>query len=167
LNILIDDELKDIITEEWIGSVLNVIDPKMLDNLTLKIIEPSKYDNYQDKIDSGKWDDEDVQREISRRRLLGFSPGPKEAELHIRRAAWSFYTVRRDLVKALYHEVYHANDPERNEDWRPGIWEHPVLNHTREVRATAYSEKIFRRLKDKRKIIMTNAQALKKMVEES
>jgi len=67
-------------------------------------------------------------------------------------------------VKAFYHEVYHANDPERNEDWIPRIWEDPVWNHPREVRARAYSDKMFRKLKDKRKIIMTNARAMLLMV---
>lgn len=45
----------------------------------------------------------------------------------------------------------------RDEDWEPEPWQDPVWNHPREVRARAFMDKTYRRLNDKRKVIMTNA----------
>lgn len=163
MNILIDEELVGIVTEEWIESVLSIVDPKMLENLTLRIIEPSKYDIHQDKIDSGDWDDEDVRKEVGRRLQVGQCTGEKEAELYLRKTGWTYYRGRRDYARALFHEIYHANDLEKNEDWKPEhTWQDPVWNHPREVRARAFTDQMWRKLKNKRKIIMSNAEVRSK-----
>ncbi len=160
MEIKIDDELKELITEDWVKNTLRVVDTDMLTDLTIKIIDPSKQDKYQEIFDSSdvNWEDEKLMEELARRMLMGFCPGEKIAELNIRRGAWMLYMARRAYTQALYHEVYHANDPNRDEDWEPEPWQDPVWNHPREVRARAFMNKMYRRLKDKRKIIMTNAE---------
>lgn len=158
-KIIIDDELRDIITEDWIRTVLSPIDPNMLTGLTVKIIEPSKDDKYQDAFDSSDfdWNDEKLRGEFGRRMLMGSCPGEKTAEVYIRRGAWRYSTARRTIIMNLYHEIYHANDPNINEEWSPNPVESPYWDHPREVRARKFAYKTFQRLKDKRGIIMVNA----------
>lgn len=160
MKIIIDDELKALVAKDWVKNVLRVVDPNMLTDLTIRIIDPSKHDKYQEIFSSpdSDWGNEKVRKELSRRRLMGFSPDEKIAELYIRRGAWIHYTARREYAKVLYHEIYHANDPNRDEDWEPKLWQDPVWNHPREVRARAFMDKTYRCLKDKRKVIMTNAE---------
>ncbi len=156
MNILIDDELKDLITEDWIIKILEVVNPDMLKDLIIRVIEPSKYDK---EVDFNDWSNEETLKELGRRLRGGTYPGGKTVELFVYRRAWTLYTMRRTLVRLLYHEIYHANDPNIDEDWEPSGWDHPYWDRPNEIRARTFERKTFRRLKDKRKIIMTNAEA--------
>jgi len=40
MKLIVDEELRDFITEEWIRKILSVIPSEMLEGLTLRIIEP-------------------------------------------------------------------------------------------------------------------------------
>ena len=155
MNIIIDDELKDLITEDWINKILEIVNPDMLKDLIIRIIEPSKYDR---DMDFNDWSNEETLRELGRRLRGGTYPGGKTIEVFIRRSAWTFYSARRFLVRMLYHEIYHANDPNIHEDWEPRGWESPYWDRPNEVRARSFEKRMFRRLKNKRKIIMINAE---------
>ncbi len=159
LKLIIDDELSGIITEDWIRTVLAVVDPNMLTDLTIKIIEPSKDDKYQEMFDSPgfNWEDEKLREELGRRMRMGLYPGEKTVEVYMRRGAWMYYTARRTIIINLYHEIYHANDPNVNEEWKPNPVESPYWDHPREIRARNFANKTFQRIKDKRGVIMINA----------
>ena len=160
MEIIIDDELKPLITEDWVKNALEPVDPDMLTDLTIKIIDPSNCDKYHEAFDSGVYDpdDEELMEELSRRMTLGLCPAIKIAEIYLRRGAWVYYTVRRTIILTLFHEIYHANDPDLNEEWTPSILESPYRDHPREIRARKFAMKTFQQLRDKRKIIMTNAE---------
>jgi len=160
MEIIIDEELRDIITEDWIRTVLDPIDPNMLIDLIVKIIEPSKDDKYQEMFDSPSfnWEDEKFREELGRRMRMGLCPSEKTAEVYIRRGAWRYSTARRTIIINLYHEIYHANDPNINEEWSPKPVESPYWDHPREIRARKFAGKTFQSLKDKRGIIMINAE---------
>jgi len=148
MKVFIDPELKDSVIEEWVRKVLNVVDGKLLDDLTVKIIEPTnKVDRFQ----------------------LGLCTGPKEVEVYGRKATWKYYDVKRDVAETLFHEVCHANDPADQETIKKTIIEEAkkriasgdamytldgeicmlVYNHPREVRARAFAEKMMRQVKEK------------------
>ncbi len=156
MNIIIDDELKDIITEDWIKKVLEAVNSGMLKDLTIRIIEPSKYDKEGDWND---WSDEETWKELGRRLRGGTYPGGKTVEIFMRRHAWTLYSARRFLVRMLYHEIYHANDPNIHEDWEPSGWESPYWDRPNEIRARDFEKKTFRCLKNKRGVIMMNTEA--------
>ena len=163
MRIIIDDELKAIITEDWVKNALGPVDPFMLNALTIKFIDPSKNDKFQDRLDATGWnlDSEELMEELGRRLTLGFCRFYEQiVELYIRPDAWKYYAVRRSIVIALYHEIYHVNDPESNQEWTPNTWESPYWDHPREIRARKFEKKTFQRLKGKRKIIMTNAEVM-------
>lgn len=160
MKIIIDEELRDIITEDWLRKVLDVVDPTMLTGLVLKIIEPSKDDKYQEIFDSPgfDWNDKKLTEELGRRLRLGTCPDKKTAEVYIRRGAWMYYGNRRGFVRSLYHEIYHANDPNINADWKPNHLENPYWDRPSEIRARKFTDKTFQQLKDKRGIIMRTAE---------
>ena len=125
-----------------------------VDGLTIKIIDPSKYDK---EVDFDNWENEETKKELGRRLTLGRSPAPKEAEVYIRRSALAYYMSRSGMVRALFHEIYHANDPELiRSDILIDSFKKEML--PTEIRAKKYADKMYQRLKDKRKIIMTNAE---------
>ncbi len=156
MRIIIDEELRDFITEDWIRTVLDVVDPTMLIGLTVKIIEPSKDDKYQGGFDSSgfDWDDVKLVEELARRTRMGSYIGEKTVEVYMRSGAWVYHSARKIFVMILYHEIYHANDPNVNEEWAPSLVESPYWDHPREVRARAYAHKTYHGLKNKRKVMM-------------
>lgn len=97
---------------------------------------------------------EDVQEELVKRARLGFSPKPKEVVIEVRKKAWKYYGFRRDIVRVLYHEVYHANDLEDLEEgeYHKLIPREEYIIHPREIRARAFEKRMFRCLKEKRKL---------------
>jgi len=155
MKIIIDEELKGILTRDWIKKVLKVVDPDMLKNLTIRVIEPRKYDK---EVDWNDWSNEETRKELARRIRGGTYPGGKTVEVFMRRRAWAYYLNRRSLVRMLYHEIYHANDPNLHEEWEPSGWEDPYWNHPAEVRARTFEKRMFRQLKNKRGIILMNVE---------
>ncbi len=150
-KIIIDDELKTTLSAGWVKRVIDVVNKDMQKGLTIRIIEPSKFDKPLDLAKEG-WTDADG-RELARRMRIGESTGPKYTVVYVRKPAWDeYYTVRRDYAKTLLHEIYHANDPEFNVEWEPTGWEDPYRDHPREVRAREFTDKMFRKLKDKREL---------------
>ncbi len=150
-KIIIDDELKTTLPVSWVERVIDVVNKNMKEGLTIRIIEPSKFDK---PLDLGKegWTEAD-ERELGRRMRIGESTGPKHAVVYVRKLAWDeYYTVRRDYAKVLLHEIYHANDSEFDVEWEPKGWEHPYRDHPREVRARKFADKMFRKLKNKREL---------------
>jgi hypothetical protein len=144
MKLEIDEELKDCITEEWLGKVLAVVPPKMLENLTLRIIEPhwEPLEATEETID-----------EVNERFHWAFSPENQVAVLKVRKESWKYYSSKRAVAKTIYHEIFHANDLEdiklpRNKQ----VSEEEYLNDPREIRARAFEKKMFRCLKHKREL---------------
>jgi len=154
MEIIVDEELKDCVTEDWIKKILSVVPSEMLENLIVRIAEPTKYWkplSERDLIEN--WDRQDVQRELSKRLTMGASPKPKEVEVKVVKKAWLYYRCRRDVARVLYHEVYHANDLNGlDEGKRVRLSMEEYENHPREVRARAFERKMFQCLKGKRKL---------------
>ena len=150
-KIIIDGELQVTIPVGWVKRVISTVDENMLEGLTIRIIEPSKFDKPLD-LRKETWTKAD-EKELGLRMRIGESTGPKYAVLYVRKPAWDeYYTVRRECAKALLHEIYHANDPEFDVEWEPTGWEDPYRDHPREVRARKFADRMFKRIKNKREL---------------
>jgi len=149
MRIDIDEQLTELVSEEWFGEVLSVVDEDLLRSLSIEIIEPTRYWlPYSDKELKEKLRPVDLEkylRERQKRNRLGRCTGPKRVELYITEDRWT--KNRSDLEEALFHEVYHANDPEfPTEAPCRGLTLEGYLRSPREVRARAFAERMLREL---------------------
>lgn len=142
----IDEELKDCITEDWLDKVLSVVPPKMLENLTLRIIEPHwKLLTEKELLNNPE--------KIMERMQYASSPKEFVAVIKIRKEARNYYTTKRMVALAIYHEIFHANDKsDLNEPRNKKCNADEYFNNPREVRARAFEKKMFRKLKNKREV---------------